>query len=118
MNRRLLPLFIEPAPQTDACQAVSEIDRKTGLRCAVAACALAALLAAAACPAQVITIDTSGKGPVAATGPVDRQYAQIEPTHVELTKTELDDKTRLLLIRACSRSRASPCAPFRAVTRA
>lgn len=95
MNRRFLPLGFEPAPQTD-----SEIVRGTSLCRAAAACALAALLAAASCPAQVITIDTSGKGRVANTGPVDRQYAQIEPTHVELTKTELDAKTRLLLIRA------------------
>jgi hypothetical protein len=112
MNRRLLPLFLEPAPQTDACQAVSEIDRKTGLRRAVAACALAALLAAAACPAQVITIDTSGKGPVANTGPVDRQYAQIEPTHVELAKSELDAKARLLLIRALLQEQGFAMRPF------
>jgi hypothetical protein len=59
----------------------------------------AALLAPRALPAQVITIDTSGKGPVAATGPVDRRYAQIEPTKVELPKQELDAKTRLELIR-------------------
>ena len=61
---------------------------------------LAAFLAVAACPAQVITVDTSGKGPVAGNVQVDRQYTQIQPTHVELTKTELDEKTRLLLIRA------------------
>jgi hypothetical protein len=112
MNRRLLPLLIEPAPQTDACQAVPEIDRKTGLRRAVAACALAALLAAAAYPAQVITIDTSGKGPVANTGPVDRQFAQIEPTHVELTKSELDAKTRILLIRALLQEQGFAMRPF------
>ena len=105
MNRRFLPQFLEPARQTDA-----EIDHKTGLRCALAGCALAALLAV--CPAQVITIDTSGKGPVANTGPVDRQYQQVEPTHVELTKSELDAKTRLLLIRALLQEQGFAMRPF------
>jgi hypothetical protein len=58
-----------------------------------------ALLASLAVPAQVLTIDTSGKGPVAATGPVDRRYAQIEPTKVDLPKEELSTRTRLDLIR-------------------
>ncbi|MGD0740695.1 MAG: hypothetical protein ABR957_13945 [Terracidiphilus sp.] len=62
--------------------------------------ALAALLGAATGASQVITIDTNGKGNIATTGPVDRRYAQIEPTHVELSKTELDPKARLELIRA------------------
>ncbi len=77
-----------------------------------AACALVALLATAACPAQVITVDTSGKGPIAGTGTVDRQYAQIEPTHVELTKSELDAKTRLLLIRALLQEQGFAMRPF------
>jgi hypothetical protein len=112
MNRRFLPLWLEPALQTDVPQTVSETDRKTGLRCAVAACSLAALLAAAACPAQVITIDTSGKGTTATTGPVDRQYAQIEPTHVELAKSELDDKSRILLIRTLLQEQGFAMRPF------
>ncbi len=62
--------------------------------------ALAVLLGAATGACQVITIDTNGKGNIATTGPVDRRYAQIEPTHVELSKTELDPKARLELIRA------------------
>ena len=66
----------------------------------------------AACPAQVITIDTSGKGGVANTGPVDRQYAQIVPTHVDLTKTELDAKTRLMLIRALESEQGFAMRPF------
>jgi hypothetical protein len=49
--------------------------------------------------AQVITVDTSGKGGVTATAPVDRRYAQIEPTRVDLPKQELDARTRLELIR-------------------
>ncbi len=59
----------------------------------------AALLAPRVLPAQVITVDTSGKGPVAATGPVDRRYSQIEPTHIDLPKEQLDPRTRLGLIR-------------------
>ncbi len=62
--------------------------------------ALAVLLGAATGVSQVLTVDTSGKGKVASSGPVDRRYAQIEPTHVELAKTELDPKARLELIRA------------------
>ncbi len=45
--------------------------------------------------AQVITVDTSGKGPIAGNGQVDRQYAQIAPTHVDLPKSELDPKARI-----------------------
>ena len=47
-----------------------------------------------------------------APGTVDRQYAQIEPTHVELTKTELDAKTRLLLIRALLQEQGFAMRPF------
>jgi hypothetical protein len=79
---------------------------------AAAGCALAALLAAVACPAQVLTVDTSGKGPVVSTGQVDRQYAQIQPTHVELTKSVLDEKTRLLLIRDLQSEQGFAMRPF------
>ncbi len=58
-----------------------------------------ALLACAAASGQVITIDTHGN-PVSQSGQyVDRRFAQVDPTHVELSKTELDTKTRLELIR-------------------
>ncbi|HKN21892.1 MAG TPA: hypothetical protein VJX73_10770 [Terracidiphilus sp.] len=75
-------------------------------------CALAALLGAVTGASQVITIDTSGKGNVAATGPVDRRYAQIEPTHVALDKTELDPKTRIELIRALESEQGFAMRPF------
>jgi hypothetical protein len=42
-----------------------------------------------------VTNDSTG----VTTGTVDRRYQQITPTHVELTKSELDPKTRLELIR-------------------
>jgi hypothetical protein len=62
--------------------------------------------------AQVITVDTSGKGPVAATGPVDRRYAQIEPTHVDLPKQELSSKTRLELLRELESEQGFAMRPF------
>ncbi len=69
-------------------------------------------LAVGALSAQVITIDTSGKGGVANNGPVDRQYTQIVPTHVDLTKSELDAKTRLMLIRALESEQGFAMRPF------
>ncbi len=71
-----------------------------------------ALLAPRAFPAQVITIDTSGKGPASANGPVDRRYAQIEPTHVDLPKQELDPRTRLELIRLMESEQGFAMRPF------
>ncbi len=62
--------------------------------------------------AQVLTIDTSGKGPVASTGPVDRRYQQITPTHVDLSKTELDTKTRLGLERLLESEQGFAMRPF------
>ncbi len=67
--------------------------------CIAAVFSLAALVASATASAQVLTVNTSGNAPVAV-GPIDRQYAQIEPTHVVLSKTRLDEKTEILLIRA------------------
>jgi len=66
-------------------------------------CAFAALLAAGTAMAQ-ITIDSKTgvvtNGSTGSTGGmVDRRYQQIEPTHVPLTKSELDAKSRLELIR-------------------
>jgi hypothetical protein len=60
----------------------------------------------------VITVDTSGKGSVAATGPVDRRYAQITPTHVTLSKTALDAKTRIELIRLMQAEQGFAMRPF------
>ena len=76
------------------------------------ACVLAATLAAAPSVAQVLTVDTSGNGPVATTGPVDRRYAQIEPTHVQLSKTPLDPKTRFELERALQSEQGFANRPF------
>ena len=73
---------------------------------------LAAMLAGGTLAAQVLTIDTSGKGGVATTGPVEHQYQQITPTHVDLPKQELDPKTRLMLIRALMSEQGFAMRPF------
>ncbi|HZP06560.1 MAG TPA: hypothetical protein VFB43_16800 [Terracidiphilus sp.] len=74
--------------------------------------AVVVLLTPAPASSQVLTIDTSGKGPVAATGPVDRRYQQITPTNVTLTKTELDTKTRLELERVLESEQGFAMRPF------
>jgi hypothetical protein len=74
--------------------------------------ALAALLAASASAAQVITIDTSGKGPITANAPIDRRYAQIKPTSVPLPPSVLDAKTRMELIRALQAEQGFAMRPF------
>jgi hypothetical protein len=73
---------------------------------------LAFLLASGACAAQVITIDTSGKNPGSANGPVDRRFAQITPTQVPLPNSILDPKTRLELIRVLQAEQGFAMRPF------
>jgi hypothetical protein len=78
-------------------------------------CVIAALLAVAAVHAQVITIDTktgtmtSGS---TTTNTVDRRFRQIEPTRVPLSKTVLDAKTRLELIRLLQSEQGFAMRPF------
>jgi hypothetical protein len=81
----------------------TEVSRfKTGLTLAAVGCAAAWVFAATPAQSQ-ITIDTkTGAVKNEATGAqaqVDRRYQQVTPTHVSLTKSELDAKTRLELIR-------------------
>ncbi len=110
MNRRY------PAPGIDtATQSAAFARPGIGLRLVLAGCAFGSLLTAAWSSAQVMTIDTGeGKGPAASTAsaPVDRQYAQITPTHVDLPKTELDPKTRLQLIRDMQSEQGFANRPF------
>lgn len=76
---------------------------------------LLALLLAGRAIAQVITVDTkSGKVTNAPdqTSSIDRRYAQIEPTHVALSDTELDAKTRLELIRELQSEHGFAMRPF------
>jgi len=72
------------------------------------------VLAVAAFPAgaQVITIDTHTGNATTANGTVDRRYAQITPTSVELGKTGLDTKTRLELIRVLQSEQGFAMRPF------
>ena len=72
------------------------------------------VLAAAALPAgaQVLTIDTHTGNATTANGSVDRRYAQITPTNVELAKTGLDTKTRLELIRVLQSEQGFAMRPF------
>jgi hypothetical protein len=62
--------------------------------------------------AQVITIDTKSGNIANGTGTVDRRYAQITPTKVELPKTGLDTKTRLELIRILQSEQGWAMRPF------
>ena len=83
------------------------------LRALLTSCALAAVLPAASSSAQVVTIDHNGNatdGTHAAT--VDRRFAQIEPTKVELSNTELDPKTRLEVIRIMEAEQGFAMRPF------
>ena len=76
------------------------------------ACALAVLVPAGAASAQVITIDTSGKGPITANAPIDRRYSQIKPTSIPLPPAELDAKARMELIRALQSEQGFAMRPF------
>ncbi len=87
-----------------------------GLRRAGAAgvCALALAFGGVLASAQAITIDThsgANKG-AGATGTVDRRYAQIKPTNVPLTQSELDAKTRSELIRVLQAEQGFAMRPF------
>jgi hypothetical protein len=73
---------------------------------------LAALFCSGVAAAQVLTIDTSGKGTATASGPVDRRYQQIQPTHIELTKTEMSTRTRLELERVMQSEQGFAMRPF------
>jgi hypothetical protein len=72
-------------------------------------------LAFVAARAQVITVDTktgtltSGNETVST---VDRRYRQVEPTRVPLTKSVLDAKTRLELIRTLQAEQGFAMRPF------
>jgi hypothetical protein len=88
---------------------------KSGFRLAAASCALAAALLAVPAAAQVVTVDTrTGRvsNGTTSTATVDRRYQQITPTTVPLTKSELDPKTRLELIRVLQSEQGFAMRPF------
>jgi hypothetical protein len=79
-------------------------------------CAFAAVVFAAAAEAQITVNSKTGAVTNNTTGTtvntVDRRYQQITPTHVSLTKSELDAKTRLDLIRVLQAEQGFAMRPF------
>jgi hypothetical protein len=78
--------------------------------------ALAALLLAGTAAAQITVNSKTGEVTNSSTGKtvnqVDVKFQQIKPTHVPLTKTELDPKTRLELIRVLQSEQGFAMRPF------
>ena len=78
-------------------------NHKSDFRRLAMPCAVAAVLIVGSAAAQITvntktgTVTNGSEGSTVNT--VDRRYQQITPTHVPLTKSELDAKTRLELIR-------------------
>ena len=111
MIRPFLPLGMRPTRQSPPTG--NTIHRYAHTAASLAA---AILLLAGACRAQVVTIDTR-TGNVTNNSPgvtvtVDRRYQQIQPTHVPLTKSELDTKTRLELIRVLQAEQGFAMSPI------
>jgi len=79
-------------------------------------CALATMLAAGQATAQIIVNSKTGAVTNTSTGntvnTVDRRFQQIKPTQVPLSKTELDTKTRLELIRVLQSEQGFAMRPF------
>ena len=96
--------------------AVANIPRKNGFRHVPILCVLACLGLVSAASGQitvnsktgVVTNDSNGN----AVNTVDRRYQQITPTKVPLTKSELDPKTRLELIRLMQAEQGFAMRPF------
>ncbi len=83
------------------------------LRAVTGCCAMALLLAGASVSAQVITIDKQGRATDGNnTAGVDRRFAQIEPTKVDLPKQPLDPKTRQEVIRIMQSEQGFAMRPF------
>lgn len=61
--------------------------------------AITLLLSAAPALAQVLTVDTNSGRPVSSNSPVDRQYRQVQPTHVALSTAPMDTRDKLEIVR-------------------
>jgi hypothetical protein len=111
----MIRLILPPQPRLPQ-PSVSNASHKNGLRLLAYFPFFAALgLAATAC--GQITVNTkTGTVTNESTGTqvntVDRRYQQITPTKVPLTKTELDAKTRLDLIRTITAEQGFAMRPF------
>jgi hypothetical protein len=79
-------------------------------------CGLVVLFAICTVSAQVVTINTQTgvvtNGTAGAASSVDRRYAQIKPTQVQLAPASLDAKTRQELIRALQSEQGFAMRPF------
>lgn len=111
----IFPLQPNPTPYTgQAPTGVSAASHRPS-KIAIFLCASSILFASGLAAAQ-ITIDTRKGGPIAVPqgqeGQVDRQYAQIVPTNVQLSATPMDTKTRLDLIRLLEAEQGFAMRPF------
>ena len=95
------------AIQNHLCGSGRAVRRALSLSCALV------FLAGGSAVAQVITIDNQGRA-VDGDHPasVDRRFAQIEPTKVELSKLPLDPKTRQEVIRVMQSEQGFAMRPF------
>jgi hypothetical protein len=107
--------MIRPFPREETLTVCGPAARRRGLCFLAGACGAAVFLAALPMAAQ-ITIDTrtgtvtnGSNGPA---GTVDRRYAQIEPTHVLLSKMPLDARTRQEVIRVMESEQGFAMRPF------
>jgi hypothetical protein len=104
------PLFpLQEKRSTD--RVAANIRRRALMVCAVAAVSLAGSVSAQITvnsKTGTVTNDSTGKPMVS----VDRRFQQITPTKVPLTKSELDPKTRLELIRLIQAEQGFAMRPF------
>jgi hypothetical protein len=91
-------------------------NHKSDFRRLAMPCAVAVVLVVGTAGAQITvntktgTVTNGSEG--SAVNTVDRRYQQITPTHVPLTKSELDAKTRLELIRVLESEQGFAMRPF------
>jgi hypothetical protein len=106
---------IQPQETRSARQTAEKCWHTSGFNWAARCSILLIFLGAGRAPAQ-ITIDTRTgvvtNGSSGKAGTVDRRYQQIDPTHVPLSKSELDAKTRLELIRLLQAEQGFAMRPF------
>lgn len=111
MTLLFLPQEIRPAPLS-AVNGSCKNDFRLMARC----CAVAALLAVGTASAQITVNTQTGAVTNSSTGStvntVDRRFQQIAPTHIPLTKSELDTRTRLELIRVLQSEQGFAMRPF------
>jgi len=111
----MIRLILPPQPGLTQ-SAVRNASHKNCLRLLAILCFFAALGLAATAGAQITVNTKTGTVTNDSTGTqvntVDRRYQQITPTKVPLTKTELDAKTRLDLIRTITAEQGFAMRPF------